>query len=55
MCSAFLPFMLHSTRARTRSSQVASNSKAFTAMVALQMQQEGLLDIDAPARDANPK
>lgn len=34
--------------------QVASNSKAFTAMVALQMVQEGKLDLDAPARDAHP-
>ena len=33
--------------------QVASNTKAFTAMVALQMVQEGKLNLDAPARDAN--
>ena len=34
--------------------QVASNTKAFTAMVALQMQEEGLLSLDAPVRDADP-
>jgi CubicO group peptidase (beta-lactamase class C family) len=31
--------------------QVASNSKAFTAMVALQMAGEGRLSLDGPARD----
>eukprot|EP00937_MAST-01D_sp_MAST-1D-sp2_P004136 g4136.t1 len=35
--------------------QVASNSKAFTATVNLQLVDEGRLDLDAPARDADPR
>ena len=34
--------------------QIASNSKAFTAMVNLQLVQEGRLRLDAPVRDADP-
>lgn len=34
--------------------QIASNTKAFTATVALQLEQQKLLDLDAPIRHANP-
>ena len=34
--------------------QVASNSKAFTATIALQLEEEGKLSLDAPLREANP-
>lgn len=34
--------------------QIASNTKAFTATVALQLEEQKLLDLDAPIRQANP-
>ena len=34
--------------------QIASNTKAFTATLALQLEEQRLLDLDAPIRQANP-